>query len=473
MDKKLQVLMELHPCFYGHAGIPQETRLLFSYFLELAHVDSTGFINPDIPSLSIAPLHHFLAQRKTCHEQVNEHSRFIISTLNPTDFSALEKGKIGVNLFRASLKSMLGLSLPMGHFQAKGFEDFLWEKLFAKTLASGDYSNITQALYRSLHLSRHTLYMIQWGRFFPKIATKEYDVFLVQTPFPGRVSRNTQLVVRYHDAVPLFVPHLIHDPKSHQALHYRALCANAKKGIFVCTSHAVRDDLLQVFPTLENRTPVIHDTISPSYFEEKAHPLLLTEMIQNFSSSAVNSHHDLACTYIMMVSTLEPRKNQLRLIRAWERVRMSLPFDLKLLFIGSEGWQVEPILAAMRPWQERGLLFHLQNVPVDNLRLLYQGAACVVCPSVKEGFDLSGIEAMACGGKVVASDISVHREIYGEAAEYFDPYSVQHQAEAIQAVVSGDHGSRLREKGLKQVKSYQKSAIQPQWEAFFETIRRP
>ena len=80
---------------------------------------------------------------------------------------------------------------------------------------------------------------------------------------------------------------------------------------------------------------------------------------------------------------------------------------------------------------------------------------------------------MACGGKVVASDISVHREIYGEAAVYFDPYSFHHQATAIASVIQNENtlAHQLRERGLKHAKKYQKTAIEPQWEHFFETIR--
>jgi len=44
-------------------------------------------------------------------------------------------------------------------------------------------------------------------------------------------------------------------------------------------------------------------------------------------------------------------------------------------------------------------------VPAEALRLLFRQAVVTVCPSVGEGFDFSGVEAMRCGGVVAASDI--------------------------------------------------------------------
>jgi len=63
-------------------------------------------------------------------------------------------------------------------------------------------------------------------------------------------------------------------------------------------------------------------------------------------------------------------------------------------------------------------VFLLNNVPADDLRVLYRHAAATVCPSLAEGFDFSGVEAMRCGGVVLASDIPVHREVYQDAAHY-------------------------------------------------------
>ncbi len=88
------------------------------------------------------------------------------------------------------------------------------------------------------------------------------------------------------------------------------------------------------------------------------------------------------------------------------------------------GWHHKQIVRKFRPWLERGDVFLLEDVLSAELRVLYGHARATVCPSFGEGFDFSGVEAMKSGSPVVASDIPVHREVYADAAEFFNPYSI-------------------------------------------------
>ena len=476
--------MELHPCLFGFSGISQETRLLFAYFHNIPFITTSGLLNfnlPDSPFLKILNLKH---------KQISQASKLILAAVKEKNnkFAFSEMVSIGIRLYFASTFNLLGITAALGTFESAGFEDFLWDQLFSKSLSKEEFKAVTKSVYRTLGFSPHALRLLRkYNARHLKINTSEYDVLFVQTPFPGAVSSKTQLVVRYHDAVPLMLPHLIHDSMFHQASHYKALCSNAKRGVFVCTSNDTREDLLRVFPQLEKRSQVIHDMIAKDYFAESADEQRLKQLIRNYSYEA---RRDLGSderaddefyaksladhlSYILIVSTIEPRKNHIRLIRAWERVRTRTKRALKLVFVGDLGWQTAPIVAVMKPWQQQGELFHLQKVPFEHLRLLYRGAACVVCPSIKEGFDLSGIEAMACQGLVAASAIPVHKEVYGAAALYFDPYSFENQAEVIElALTQGPNFTDLlREKGLIQAQKYQPKAILPQWEDFFARLK--
>jgi len=113
----------------------------------------------------------------------------------------------------------------------------------------------------------------------------------------------------------------------------------------------------------------------------------------------------------------------LGLLSAWEKLRAEAFPELKLIVVGKLGWHHKAIVKKYRPWMERGDAFLLEDVPAADLRLLYKHARATICPSFGEGFDFSGVEAMKSGGVVAASDIPVHREIYDDAVEYFNPYS--------------------------------------------------
>ena len=176
--------------------------------------------------------------------------------------------------------------------------------------------------------------------------------------------------------------------------------------------------------------------------------------------------------FLLVVSTLEPRKNHLGLLTAWEALRLKFKQPIALVFVGSLGWRSARLLQAMRKWQVRGELFHLSAVPTAELRRLYSAADAVICPSFSEGFDLPGIEAIRCGAAVVASDIPVHREILGDAALYFDPYSTDSIADALMRLLTiEDLRSDLRSRAVPWAAKFGASATRRQWEQVFDYCR--
>ena len=101
-------------------------------------------------------------------------------------------------------------------------------------------------------------------------------------------------------------------------------------------------------------------------------------------------------------------------------------------------------------------------------------ATVTVCPSLGEGFDFSGVEAMRSGGVVIASDIPVHREVYEDAAEYFDPYATVSLVKALKKVVYAEDAAEvqavLRERGREVSARYLPERILPQWDAFLKRV---
>ena len=179
--------------------------------------------------------------------------------------------------------------------------------------------------------------------------------------------------------------------------------------------------------------------------------------------------------YLLVVSTVEPRKNHARLLAAWDIVRATFATELKLVVVGGLGWDYDLIMDGFRAAIDQGDAFFLKNVSAADLRVLYRHAAVTVCPSLAEGFDYSGIEAMRSGGIVVASDIPVHREIYADAAEYFDPYSTAQLADTLRNLLSPAGASlreHLRQRGDAVSARYLPEQIMPQWHLFFDRLRR-
>lgn len=128
--------------------------------------------------------------------------------------------------------------------------------------------------------------------------------------------------------------------------------------------------------------------------------------------------------YVLTVGTLEPRKNQARLIQAFE----SLPEcfgGVRLVLAGGRGWKMDEIQRSIQRSPAAARIHTLGFVSADELDALYRGATVFAYPSLYEGFGLPLLEAMAAGVPVLTSTISSLPEVAGDAALLVDPLSVE------------------------------------------------
>jgi glycosyltransferase involved in cell wall biosynthesis len=490
----LSVLLDLRPAFDGFYGIPQETRLMFPLFLGLDGLAVTGLINHPSLVLARGPSRHRSGRRAlTPARSLEKLSRVVASATPRVGRSGIlrDKAMSALTFSWLQLLALLGARIPLDDFEGTEFGDFLWQALFRTTLPPAEFEQCRTARYASLWApwsAMHATALIPWPRKYAKVDTSGYDVLVAQTPWPGNVAPQTRLVVRYHDSVPIYFPHTIKRPRLHNFLHWSALGENAKSAAFACVSEHSRTKLLQIFPELEQRSFVVHDCIADAYRLEPTTPEIVASIIacrlaaptepKSGTGHLRTSFYDgrpgqAGFRYLLVVGTLEPRKNHLGLLAAWEALRMNSTSQVALVFVGSSGWGNTHLLEAMRKLQGRGELFYLSGVPPSEMRHLYSAADAVVCPSVSEGFDLPSVEALRCGGVVAASDIPTHREILGEAAVYFDPYSTADMSDVLtRLLTTEDLRAELRRRAALRAPKFDKSAISDQWQQVFDYCRK-
>jgi glycosyltransferase involved in cell wall biosynthesis len=502
--EKLRVLMELRPALEGYSGIPQETRLLFRELSAAPCVELEGLLVPSVRKLARGATDSELQPLAALPRKINRYSRIVVSlSAKPYRAPLDAMADFVTRRVRTAVLSLMTLfrvaRLTLRHFESRGFEDFIWRTLFAKTLPASDFDLVTAKNLRVCSVTwenqqRAGLFTLLFHRYprYPRLDTRDFDVVIAQMPYPGRVAPATTLVVRYHDAIPIFMPHTIPDTSKHQAFHFYALLGNVRTGAyFACASDATRASLLRVFPEAAERAVTIHDMVSPHYFREESSPERIPQIIRNHlnrTSELIGPEflsvresesfyrRVLAPTpfrYLLTVGTIEPRKSHMRLRAAWDLIRAEGHGDLKLLVVGALGWDCEPILRDLRAAVDQGNAFLLSGVPASDLRVLYRHALVTVCPSLGEGFDYPGVEAMRSGGLVAASDIPVHREIYTDAAEYFDPYSTADLADTLRHLLSPNGAQfreELRNRGQAVSARYVPECIMPQWQAFLSGL---
>ena len=136
--------------------------------------------------------------------------------------------------------------------------------------------------------------------------------------------------------------------------------------------------------------------------------------------------------YVLFVGTIEPRKNLVRLVRAYRRVASTgLPHALVLA--GPLGWQHE---ALMRELALEGPGEIVMTGPLDagDLDAVFRAADAFVYPSLYEGFGLPVLEAMTRGVPAVVSNTSSLPEVSGDGAIGVNPRSIREIASAIETV---------------------------------------
>jgi glycosyltransferase involved in cell wall biosynthesis len=160
---------------------------------------------------------------------------------------------------------------------------------------------------------------------------------------------------------------------------------------------------------------------------------------------------------ILMVSDISPRKNHVRLIRAFERVHKDTP-SAELIIAGYVRINVPEFEATLDDILRRneGIRITIRGYVSDaEMRSLYEEADVFVYPSLYEGFGLPVLEAMACGCPVIASNVSSLPEVVGDAGLLIDPYDVEALAHAISTVLADDDLKReMSKKGIAQAQKF-------------------
>lgn len=127
----------------------------------------------------------------------------------------------------------------------------------------------------------------------------------------------------------------------------------------------------------------------------------------------------------------------------------------KFVFVSSRDSFTSKMIQKAQALKVDSQLITTGFVTNEELAVLYRRAICFVFPSFSEGFGLPGLEAMASGCPVIASDIPVFKEIYQDAASYFDPTNSKELADKLKSIIENQ---KLREdlikKGKEQVKKY-------------------
>jgi len=235
--------------------------------------------------------------------------------------------------------------------------------------------------------------------------------------FPAPVAWRGPTVQTVHDATPWLFPETV---STGMRLYHRPLFPRAlrRAAAVLAPSRAACADLVATGLVPEGRIRVIPEGV-PRCF------------------AGATRATPAGVPYVLFVGTIEPRKN-LEVLLAAFRLVLGGRDRLELVLAGRSGWGAMP-----EPRDLGGRVRRVGHVADDELVRLYEGASCLVLPSLYEGFGLPLLEAMATGTPAVASDIPALRELGGDSVRYTDPRDPAALARAIEACLADVESTRI------------------------------
>jgi glycosyltransferase involved in cell wall biosynthesis len=239
------------------------------------------------------------------------------------------------------------------------------------------------------------------------------------------VSRGTRTLLTVHDLS------FVRDPASAAPglrgyLNVVVPRSVARADAILADSAATRDDLMDLYHTPPEKISVLYCGIHES-FRPVTDAAALDRVRRAYGLGAA--------PFILAVSTIQPRKNYVRLIQALARLKQP---DVRLVIAGGKGWLFEEIFAEVERLGVQGRVIFPGFVADDDLPALYSAARVLAYPSLYEGFGLPMLEAMACSTPVVASTAACLPEVAGDAAWLVPPTDVDALAAALDQALTDE-----------------------------------
>lgn len=245
---------------------------------------------------------------------------------------------------------------------------------------------------------------------FLKVLNK-YNLDLVHFPnFNVPVFYKKPFVVTIHD----MVHHKISGAKKSRLIHFyaykkiiEAAAKNSKKIITV--SNASKNDIATTLNIPPQKIESIYEGVS------------LNTEVSNEQVVAVKKSYIITRPYFLFVGVLERKKNLVNLTRGFDSFLQKYKADVDMVIVGKADSHYPEIKHHALDIKNSNRLVFTGAVDDEELKALYKGAYAFATASLYEGFGLPGVEALAFGLPLLASNITVFNEIYDNAAIYFNP----------------------------------------------------
>jgi glycosyltransferase involved in cell wall biosynthesis len=332
-------------------------------------------------------------------------------------------------------------------------------------------TNLIEALAASGEANRYTLYVtrgLSGDRFagrWPHVSVRRTlpHTPLIRIPitFPVELRRYPADLLHVQFTAPPFAPcpvvATIHDlsfehlPETFNRRSWMQLRLTVRRTArtaahIIAPSEFSRRDLIETYAVAPERVSVTHAAAAPHFQPADADAV-----------AEARRRYGIDDEYVLAVGSIQPRKNLVRLVRAYSDLRRRRSHDKlpQLVLVGKRAWLYGETLRAVEQSGVASNVIFTGYVPESDLPALYSGALCFVYPSYFEGFGLPPLEAMQCGAAVVAGDRTSLPEVVGDAGLLVNPFDEDAIGAAIASLIDdGELRARLGARGRERAAQF-------------------
>ncbi len=240
------------------------------------------------------------------------------------------------------------------------------------------------------------------GSFFFDIESSWHSKIQRRKLLPLLKKSKVRIIKLHYDIIPLLFPQTSHPNtiklfKTHLTSHLE------NSELFICISKRSKLDIEKYSNNNSQRLPKL------ATIELGSNIKPTTREINSQRKTLVRSQYG---RYLLSVGTVEPRKNYLMLLKAFDAIHRET--DLNLVIVGRPGWLSEDIMEAINSHPQAGKrLFYKQNAGDNELATLYDQAWLNIVPSVYEGFGLPVVESLSRSCPTICSNAGSLPEVGG------------------------------------------------------------
>ena len=298
-------------------------------------------------------------------------------------------------------------------------------------------------LQKKIQTRFNTLYRdLIWLNFILPFQAKRRKIEVLHMPvFYAPLIKPCHIVLTIHDMIWFDHPEYFPVWQRHFMKAFVPLAVKRSDAI-IAVSTSTKNDIVEKLGISPNKIHVTHLGISDQF-----------RIIEKSEVQKVKSKYNID-KYILVVGSVEPRKNLKRILEAFLQINRNNP-DVFLVHVGSGMWKSESVFKDIERLGLVDSIRFLWNLPQKDLAALYNGALFLAFPSLYEGFGLPVIEAMACGCPVITSNISSLPEVSGDAALLVDPYDISQIAQAMKSFLcDSSFRKEYSEKGIARAREF-------------------